>query len=158
MIPLAREDHAKARFLTVAEVASLLRVSNMTVYRLISAGDLPAVRVGKSYRLREDDVDKYLGSSPTFVLDPPLRVKKTNWIAITVPTWAPIFANNLTSADWWRASRPKGSCEPPKSLEPFALQVLRRVSVFGCTYHGARLMYSATYVPDPKETSESDSN
>ena len=65
MIPLAREDHAKARFLTVAEVAALLRVSNMTVYRLIGAGELAAVRVGKSYRLREDDVDKYLGDRYT---------------------------------------------------------------------------------------------
>jgi excisionase family DNA binding protein len=32
----------------------------MTVYRLINAGDLPAVRVGKSFRLREDDVNRYL--------------------------------------------------------------------------------------------------
>lgn len=65
MISLAREDHAKARFLTVAEVAAQLRVSNMTVYRLIGAGQLPAVRVGKSYRLREDDVDKYLADRYT---------------------------------------------------------------------------------------------
>lgn len=50
----------RARFLTVAEVASQLRVSNMTVYRLVKAGELAAVRVGKSYRLREDDVDRYL--------------------------------------------------------------------------------------------------
>ncbi|HVF75800.1 MAG TPA: helix-turn-helix domain-containing protein [Acidimicrobiales bacterium] len=49
----------------MAEVASMLRVSNMTVYRLISAGDLPAVRVGKSYRLREEDIDKYLGDRYT---------------------------------------------------------------------------------------------
>jgi excisionase family DNA binding protein len=49
----------------VGEVAGLLRVSNMTVYRLINAGDLPAVRVGKSYRLREDDVDKYLADRYT---------------------------------------------------------------------------------------------
>lgn len=32
----------------------------MTVYRLIKAGELPAIRVGKAYRLREDDVDAYL--------------------------------------------------------------------------------------------------
>jgi excisionase family DNA binding protein len=64
VIPLSQQ-HAKARFLTVAEVASLLRVSNMTVYRLINAGELAAVRVGKSYRLREDDVDKYLADRYT---------------------------------------------------------------------------------------------
>jgi len=48
--------------MTVAEVAGLMRVSTMTVYRLIKAGDLPAVRVGKSYRIRETDVDTYLSS------------------------------------------------------------------------------------------------
>ena len=56
------ESHAKAQFLTVAEVAGLMRVSTMTVYRLIKAGDMAAVRVGKSYRVREDDVDRYLAS------------------------------------------------------------------------------------------------
>jgi excisionase family DNA binding protein len=34
----------------------------MTVYRLIKAGELASVRVGKSYRIREDDVDRYLSS------------------------------------------------------------------------------------------------
>jgi len=56
---------AQARFLTVAEVASLMRVSNMTVYRLIKAGELGALRVGKSYRIREDDIDRYLASRYT---------------------------------------------------------------------------------------------
>jgi excisionase family DNA binding protein len=51
---------ARSRFLTVTEVADILRVSTMTVYRLIKAGDLSAVRVGKSYRLREEDVDAFL--------------------------------------------------------------------------------------------------
>lgn len=48
------------RFLTVHEVAELLRVSTMTVYRLIRAGELPAMRVGRSYRLREAQVAGYL--------------------------------------------------------------------------------------------------
>jgi len=46
--------------LTVAEVASLLRVSNMTVYRLIKNGELSAIRVGKNYRIRQVDLDAYL--------------------------------------------------------------------------------------------------
>ena len=46
--------------LTVAEVATIMRVSNMTVYRLIKAGELPAIRVGKNYRIRESEVDRYL--------------------------------------------------------------------------------------------------
>ena len=38
----------------------MMRVSTMTVYRLIKAGELASVRVGKSYRIKEDDVDRYL--------------------------------------------------------------------------------------------------
>lgn len=62
---MAQSQTARAAFLTVAEVASQLRVSNMTVYRLINAGQLPAVRIGKSYRITEDDVDKYLAQGYT---------------------------------------------------------------------------------------------
>ena len=47
-------------FLTVAEVARRFRVSNMTVYRLIKSGRLGAVRVGRGYRIREEDVRRYL--------------------------------------------------------------------------------------------------
>jgi len=65
VIPLSAEDGANARYLTVREVAGTLRVSNMTVYRLINAGQLPAVRVGKSFRLREDDVNRYLADRYT---------------------------------------------------------------------------------------------
>jgi excisionase family DNA binding protein len=46
--------------LTVAEVAAIMRVSNMTVYRLIRGGDLPAIRVGKNYRIREAEAQRYL--------------------------------------------------------------------------------------------------
>lgn len=53
-------DESSVRFLTVGEVAVALRVSNMTVYRLVSAGEIPAVKVGRSVRLRADDVDAYL--------------------------------------------------------------------------------------------------
>jgi excisionase family DNA binding protein len=55
----------KARFLTPAEVADMLRVSTMTVYRLIKAGDIPALKVGKSYRLREEDVDRWIAAGYT---------------------------------------------------------------------------------------------
>ena len=48
------------RLLTVHEVAGIMRVSNMTVYRLIKSGNLAAIRVGKNYRIRESDVDNYL--------------------------------------------------------------------------------------------------
>ena len=55
-----REPFTEARLKTVNEVADLLRVSRMTVYRMIKTGEMPAVRVGRSYRLRSEDVDTYL--------------------------------------------------------------------------------------------------
>ncbi|CCH76061.1 conserved hypothetical protein [Nostocoides japonicum T1-X7] len=54
---------AEVRFLTVAEVASIMRVSKMTVYRMVHAGELPAIRVGRSFRVPQDAVDKYLRNS-----------------------------------------------------------------------------------------------
>jgi excisionase family DNA binding protein len=53
---------SRPRLLTPTEVAEQLRVSTMTVYRLIKAGDLRAARIGKSFRIAEDDVDTYLAS------------------------------------------------------------------------------------------------
>jgi excisionase family DNA binding protein len=49
-------DLSDVRFLTVAEVADMMRVSSMTVYRLVHAGELPAVRFGRSYRIPESAV------------------------------------------------------------------------------------------------------
>jgi len=54
---------AEVRFLTVAEVASVMRVSKMTVYRLVHNGELPAVRVGRSFRVPEQAVHDYLRDS-----------------------------------------------------------------------------------------------
>ena len=46
--------------LTVREVAEAMRVSTMTVYRLIKAEELPAIRVGKHFRIRRSDLTGYL--------------------------------------------------------------------------------------------------
>jgi len=51
---------SQVRFLTVAEVATLMRVSKMTVYRLVHSGELTAVRVGRSFRVPERAVHDYL--------------------------------------------------------------------------------------------------
>jgi excisionase family DNA binding protein len=53
----------EVRFLTVAEVAGIMRVSKMTVYRLVHAGELAAMRVGRSYRVPERAVQEYLRHS-----------------------------------------------------------------------------------------------
>lgn len=51
------------QFYTVAEVAELTRVSRMTVYRMVHSGELPAVRVGGSYRVPVTAVEKLLGGA-----------------------------------------------------------------------------------------------
>ncbi|HEX2306956.1 MAG TPA: helix-turn-helix domain-containing protein [Jatrophihabitantaceae bacterium] len=48
------------KFLTVAEVAAMMRVSKMTVYRMVHSGELAAVRVGRSFRVPEKAVHDYL--------------------------------------------------------------------------------------------------
>jgi excisionase family DNA binding protein len=55
------------RLLTANEVADQLRVSTMTIYRLIRRGELPAVRVGRNYRVRAGELDAYLRAQ---VVDP----------------------------------------------------------------------------------------
>ena len=50
-------------FLTVAEVAAIMRVSKMTVYRLVHSGELPAIRVGRSFRVPAQVVHDYLRDS-----------------------------------------------------------------------------------------------
>lgn len=58
-----RFDPSRTRFLKVMEVATLLRLSKMSVYRLIHAGELEAVRFGRSFRVPEAAVTEYLRQS-----------------------------------------------------------------------------------------------
>lgn len=62
----ATESHRLLKdvvFLTVAETAAVMRVSKMTVYRLVHSGHLPAIRVGRSFRVPEHAVHEYLRES-----------------------------------------------------------------------------------------------
>lgn len=54
---------SSVKFLTVAEVAAQMRVSKMTVYRLVHSGELEAIRVGRSFRVTEEAVQTYLEKS-----------------------------------------------------------------------------------------------
>lgn len=123
---------------------------------------LSILRKGKTRRTRLNhrlirqskvyNVGRYLGSNPSFALDEPLTVKRGYIVAITVPTWVPAFAYvGLSSSNWWRSSRSKGDCRdatPPRAAQ----QRVGGVREYGCTYHRARLLYTATYIPDPRPT------
>jgi hypothetical protein len=103
--------------------------------------------------LRQSDlfrVDRYFGSSPSFALDEPLEVERGNIVALTVPTWAPAFGVNLPRTNWWRSSRRRGDCD--NVSQRAAQQFQGGLRAYGCTYFRARLLYTATYIPDPRPT------
>ena len=104
------------------------------------------------------DVSRFLGSTPTFALDEPLRVGKDTRVAITIPTWAPLLDTvDLARSDWWRASRDKDECGKDDELSPPSVQnELTEIVDYQCTYFNSRLLYTATYIPDPKPTDGSD--
>jgi hypothetical protein len=96
------------------------------------------------------DLTNYLGSTPTFVLSKPLVVPAGSTLAITVPTWAPAFAINLGPDEAWRSSRPKADCGGTSQA---AQQKVGSLHSYDCFYRTARLLFTATFVPDPKPTS-----
>lgn len=57
---MTEQGDDEAQLLTVGEVADILRVSKMTVYRLIKRGQITALRIGKSFRIRRGDLEEYL--------------------------------------------------------------------------------------------------
>lgn len=55
----------KEEFLTVREATELLKVNPMTIYRYIKAGKLPAYKIGKDYRIKKEDFEKFLEQRKT---------------------------------------------------------------------------------------------
>lgn len=87
----------------------------------------------------------YLGQTVKFGSS--LKVEKGDIVAITVPTWAPSFAQELPASNVWRASRAPGTCTNSTDIrqgEP--LDKVGTRATFGCRYATARLLYTATLV------------
>jgi hypothetical protein len=88
-----------------------------------------------------------LGKTTTFTLDTPLRVKKGQIIALSIPTWAPAFSVGLPAANVWRASRKKTKCKNPSDIQAgTAQEQLGSLRAYGCKYTTARILYSATMI------------
>jgi hypothetical protein len=87
----------------------------------------------------------YLGQTVKFSSN--LKVEKNDIVGLTVPTWAPAFAQNLAANNVWRASREAGACTNSTDIrqgEPQQKVGSRRT--YGCKYTTARLLYTATLV------------
>ncbi len=115
---------------------------------------LKPARTKRRHRLQAQsdvvNVQSYFGSTPTFALAKPLKVDKRSVIALTVPTWMPAFAVNQPADVAWRFSRE--NCDDAQ--EPAAQQTLKSLRTYGCFKRTARPVYSVTFIPDPKPTTE----
>ncbi len=109
------------------------------------------------YKLKQhspiEELSPFYGSTTTFALQRPLRVKANQVVGITVPTWAPAFAVGQAGNTTWMASRKRGKCLKAADIKAgTAHQSLGTDRSYGCVYKTARLLYSATLVKDPNAT------
>ena len=91
---------------------------------------------------------EYFGQTVQFPLERTLRIRKGQYIGLTVPTWAPALQIGLGSDTSWRSSRAKTGCLD--TTTQFALLGQRTLATFNCLYKTARLTYSATFISDPR--------
>lgn len=89
----------------------------------------------------------YFGTVTQFPLERSLRVKKGQYIGLTVPSWAPALQIGLGSDTSWRSSRDADSCSD--AVTQSALVGSRRTTPFRCLYRTARVTYSATFISSP---------
>jgi hypothetical protein len=92
----------------------------------------------------------YFGQNVQFPLARTLRIRKGQYIALTVPTWAPTLQIGLGSDTSWRSSRAASGCLDLTTQ--FAMLGKRTSAIFRCLYRTARLTYSATFMSDPQAT------
>lgn len=106
------------------------------------------------YRLvRQSPVEvlnPYFGGTVIFALEHPLAVRRGQTVALTVPTWAPMFAFNVAANDTWRGSRLPGHCTSKEDIQKgHPQQRPGGRKAYGCYYSNARLLYTATLVKQP---------
>lgn len=101
-------------------------------------------------------LNTYFGTTPVFALKHPLSILQGQVVALTVPTWAPMFAFNVSSENTWRGSRLAEHCSSKEDIQnEHPQQGVGKTKTYGCYYSNARLLYTATLVKSPSaETTE----
>jgi hypothetical protein len=95
-------------------------------------------------------LNPYFGTTPVFALKHPLTVLQGQIVALTVPTWAPMFAFNVSSENTWRGSRLPEHCSSKEDIQDGnPQQGVGKTKTYGCYYSNARLLYTATLVKAP---------
>lgn len=113
----------------------VLRPGERLVHRVVHKGPMT-------------DLRPWLGRTARFPLSRTLPVRRGDWIALTVPTWAPVLQVGQPGTSSWRGSRPLDRCADVTTQR--AMLGRRRTASFRCLYRTARLTYSATFVAYPK--------
>ena len=104
-------------------------------------------------------LEPFFGTTTTFTLQNPLRVKAGQVVALSVPTWAPALALGQGGSSTWAASRKKQRCGLSRNQAEALADVkagrsqetLGADRAYGCVYKTARILYSATVVKDPNQ-------
>jgi hypothetical protein len=97
-----------------------------------------------------ETLNPYFGSTPVFALEHPLTVLKGQIVALTIPTWAPMFAFNVSADNTWRGSRLPEQCSSKEDIQSgHPQQGVGKIKTYGCYYSNARLLYTATLVKKP---------
>jgi hypothetical protein len=153
---LSRDGKIKAWTLTLAQPTNSQRnffngffgtppEARLAILRRVAGTEPPR------YNLRSQGsihvLSPYLGQTVKFGAG--LKVEKGDIVAITVPTWAPAFAQGLSANNVWRASREPGKCTNSTDVrqgEPH--QKVGTRATYGCKYSTARLLYTVTVVED----------
>ncbi len=132
-----------------------------------SFGKHPSARIGViknkghgQYKLLKQspalDLKPVLGNKQVFTLDKPLKVRRGQVVALSLPTWAPSFASSVSvSGNRWRASRRSKKCNVDRdhiqnAKSSKAQQKVGSVRPYKCQYSAARLLYWAYFVPSKK--------
>ncbi len=93
------------------------------------------------------ELTDYFGQVVQFPLERSLRIKKGQYVGLSVPSWAPALQIGLGADTSWRASRAKDTCGDTATQS--ALVGSRRSVRFSCLFKTARLTYSATMITNP---------
>jgi hypothetical protein len=117
--------------------------ARLAILRRVPGTDPPRYNLRRQGSIKV--LSPYLGQTVKFGSN--LKVEKGDIVGLTVPTWAPAFAQDLTADNVWLASRAPGTCKNATDIrqgEP--QQKLGARATYGCKYTTARLLYTATLV------------
>ena len=102
---------------------------------------------GTKFRLQRkspvEGLNRELGGVATFRLKQPIRIKKGQYVALAVPTWAPAFADRLGSQYAWRASRQPRKCGAGSIDESRSQLKVGSKRFYACNFKGSRLLFTA---------------